>query len=171
MNNHDSLRAVMAETKPLLLIGDSDSDRFPRTSFACYQKIGKAFHYLDMGHRDLSKYAKEHPILYRTEELGEDWGGDLAVIWVHAFSAVKALELAHQAGCSRVWFSFGAGNPDAVALAGELGIEVLEVGRCPVFFLNEQAGPCMVHAWVARTFGLTELGPQLHAGPGRRELI
>lgn len=160
----------MAETKPVLLIGDSDSDRFPRTSFVCYQKVGKPFHYLDMGRRDLSDYSKDHPILYSVEELGE-WGGDLAIIWVHPITAVKALELAHQAGCKRVWFSFGAGNQVAVDLAGELGVEVLEVGRCPVFFLKERAGPCKVHAWLAQASGLTKLEPQLHAGPDRRELI
>lgn len=170
MVHKSSLHAVMAETTPVLLIGDSDSDRFPKTSFACYQNIGKAFHYLDMGRRDLSAHAKGQPILYGAEELG-DWGGDLALVWVHPLTAVKAVELCHEAGCKRVWFSFDSANASALERAADLGIQVLEVGRCPVFFLENRTGPCRIHGWVADVVGLTDLEPQLHAGPKRRELI
>ncbi|MFT5585321.1 MAG: hypothetical protein ACI9VR_002910 [Cognaticolwellia sp.] len=170
MNENATLLAAMAESKPVLLIGDSDSDRFPATSFACYQKIGKVFHYLDMGSRDLSARSNGQPILHSTDELG-DWGGDLALIWVRAFSAVRAVELAHGAGCKRIWFSFGVANPHALKLAEKLEIEVLEVGRCPVLFLSERVGPCRVHGWFADAFGLTQLAPQLHTGPERREFF
>ncbi len=170
MNNRASLHDVMAETEPFLLVGDSDSERFPGMSFACYQKVGRAFCYLDLGSRDLSVEAKGQRIFHSVEELG-DWGGDLALIWVHAITAIKALELAHKAGCKRVWFSFGTGNSAAVALAAELGIQVVEVGRCPVLFLKERAGPCRVHGWFANATGLTGLPPQLDAGLSRRELV
>jgi hypothetical protein len=162
------LHAVMAETAPVLLIGDSSSERFPKTSFACYQKVGKAVHYLDMGRRDLSAHSNGQPILYSPQELG-DWGGDLALIWVHPISTVRAVELAEEAGCKRLWFSFGSANDAALQLAESKGMKVLEVGRCPVLFLENRAGPCKVHGWVADALGLTELEPQLHAGSGRRE--
>lgn len=164
------LRAVMAETTPFLLIGDSDSDRFPRASYACYTKIGKDFRFLDMGRRDLSAYTQGRAVSHSPEEV-QGFGGDLAVVWVHPFSVVKAVEWAHRAGCRRIWFSFGTISVAGLSRAGELGLEVLEAGRCPVYFLTERTGPCRVHGWVVDLLGVPELPPQTHAGEGRRELV
>ncbi len=165
------LEAVIRGADGFLLIGDSESDRFPATSYNCYTRVGKRFYCLDLGGLAASRgFTKGGAVYTSLESLPED-RDDLAVIWVHPFRAVEAIELAHRAGCRRVWLSFGVGHPDALARAGELGMEVVEIGRCPVFYLEQQAGPCRVHTALVKLSGARARPPQRSLDEPRRELL
>ena len=54
---------------------------------------------------------------------------------------------------TRVWFSFLTGHRDAVARARELGMEVVEIGRCPVYYLDDKPGVCKVHTTLTKLSG------------------
>jgi hypothetical protein len=93
------------------------------------------------------------------------------VIWVHPRTAVRAVELAHEAGCRRVWFSFQTGHPDAVQKARALGMQIVENGRCPVYYLEgDKPGACRVHTLMVKATGAYRRPPQVDIGRGRREL-
>ncbi len=96
--------------------------------------------------------------------------GDLAIIWVKPRSAANAVEVAHSAGCSRVWFSFGTGQRDAVARAYELGMEVVEIGRCPVYYLDEKPRACAAHTLMVKATGSYRRPPHTDSEAKRREL-
>ena len=103
------------------------------------------------------------------EELPND-RGDLAVFWVHPTTASAAVDLAHQAGCKRIWFSFWTGHRDAVAKARELGMEVVEIGRCPVLYLDDKPAPCKAHTLVTKVTGAYGKPPQTDPNAKRREM-
>ena len=165
------LERIINSPEPLLLIGNSREDRFPAYSYDAYTRIGKKFYCLDMGGlpeaRGRSKGGK---VYHSVPELPRDLG-DLAVIWVHPKTAAAAVKLANEAGCKRVWFSFGTGHPEAVARARELGMEVVEIGRCPVLYLSDKRPECKAHAFLTKASGLYGRPPQVDPNTKRRELL
>ncbi|MGB5266195.1 MAG: CoA-binding protein [Polyangiales bacterium] len=163
------LERVINSPEPLLLIGNSQEDRFPGYSYNAYTRIGKKFYCLDMGGlREARGRSKGGKVYGSTAELPGDLG-DLAVIWVHPKTAAAAVKLAHEAGCRRVWFSFGTGHPQAVARARELGMEVVEIGRCPVLYLDDKRPECKAHTLLTKATGLYRRPPQVDPTAKRRE--
>lgn len=164
------LERIINDPRPLVLIGNSAEDRFPGFSYDNYTRIGKKFYCLDMGGLPSSRgRTKGGKVYHSVSELPDD-RSDLAVIWVHPRTAPDAVDLAHEAGCKRVWFSFATGHPRAVGRAEELGMEVVEIGRCPVLYLDRKAHPaCTAHALVAKVTGLYRAPPQTDPRAKRRE--
>ena len=166
------LEDVMANASGLVLIGDSSNDRFPAFSYNAYAKTRTPFYCLDIGGLTESRGPTEGGKVYTSvDELPEDHS-DLAVIWVKPRQAKEAVDLAHQAGCTRVWFSFSTGHPDAVAHARELGMEVIEIGRCPVYYMKNGDKPaaCKGHTMLVKASGSYKKPPQTDATAKRREL-
>jgi hypothetical protein len=165
-----SLEDVIRQADGFLLIGDSSKDRFPAYSYHAYTTIGKRFFCLDLGGLKESRGATSGgPVYTSVEELPED-RGELAIIWVHPHTAGQAVELAHSAGCTKVWFSFKTGHRDAVARARELGMEVVEIGRCPVYYLDDKPAACKVHSALTKLTGCYARPPQLDPDAKRREM-
>jgi predicted CoA-binding protein len=165
------LEALINEPEPLVLIGDSREDRFPGYSYNAYTQAGKRFYCVDLGGLAESRGPTKGGKVYASAaDLPAD-RGDLAVIWVKPGSARRAVEVAHQAGCKRVWFSFQTGHRDAVSRARELGLTVVEIGRCPVYYLSSKPAVCQVHAFLVRARGTYGLPPQTDPGATRRELL
>jgi predicted CoA-binding protein len=164
------LERVINSSEPLVLIGNASEERFPGYSYNAYTCIGKKFYCLDMGDLPVSRGpTKGGKVYHSVAELPDD-RGDLAVIWVHPKTASSAVELAHEAGCKRVWFSFGTGHPKAVARACELGLDVVEIGRCPVLYLNDKpAAACKAHTLMVKASGLYRRPPQTDPTAKRRE--
>ncbi|MBW2551500.1 MAG: CoA-binding protein [Deltaproteobacteria bacterium] len=166
------LERVINSPEPLVLIGNASEDRFPGYSYDVYTRIGKKFYCLDMGGLPVSRGpTKGGKVYHAVAELPDD-RGDLAVIWVHPKTASGAVDLAHEAGCKRVWFSFGTGHPKAVARARELGMDVVEIGRCPVLYLNDKpTAACKVHTLMVKASGLYRRPPQTDPAAKRREQL
>lgn len=165
------LEQAINSPEPLLLIGNSKEDRFPAYSYNAYTRMGKKFYCLDMGGLPVSRgRTKGGKVYHSVSELPNDLG-DLAVIWVHPKTASAAVDLAHEAGCKRVWFSFGTGHPKAVGRASELGMEVVEIGRCPVLYLSDKRPECKAHALLTKASGLYGRPPQTDPAAKRREQL
>jgi len=164
------LETVIRDADGFVLIGDSAADRFPALSFHSYTTVGKRFYCLDMGGLTASRGGTSGARVYaRVDELPEP-RDDLAIIWVHPRRAVEAVGLAHDAGCERVWFSFQTGHKDAVVKARELGMEVVEIGRCPVYYMDAKVGACKAHTLMAKVTGAYGKPPQTDPDARRREL-
>ncbi len=164
------LETVIDQADGFLLIGDSAADRFPGYSFNAFTKAGKRFYCLDLGGLTVSRGPMPGERVYASvAELPAD-RGDLALVWVHPRRAVDAVDAAHEAGCRRIWFSFGTGHRDAVARARTLGIEVVEIGRCPVYYLDGAPPACRAHTLMVRLSGARRRPPQLDADADRREI-
>lgn len=165
------LADIINHAEGFVLIGNSSEDRFPATSYHAYTTVQKKFYCLDMGGLASSRGPTRGGKVYHSvAELPAD-RDDLAVIWVHPHTAVRAVELAHEAGCRRVWFSFQTGHPDAVKKARELGMRIVENGRCPVYYLDgDKPSACKAHTLVVKLTGTYRRPPQTEAGSGRREL-
>ncbi len=164
------LEKAIRDAEGFVIIGDSSEDRFPGYSYNAYTRIGKRFYCLDLGGLTESRGPTEGGKVYTTvDELPED-RDDLAIIWVKPRSAVRAVETAHSAGCKRVWFSFGTGHRDAVARARELGMEVVEIGRCPVYYLEDKPSACKAHTLMVKATGSYRRPPQTDSEAKRREL-
>jgi hypothetical protein len=69
-----------------------------------------------------------------------------------------------------VWFSFGTGHRDAVARARELEMEVVEIGRCPIYYLADKPKACAAHTMLVKATGSYRRQPQLDSNAKRREL-
>ena len=165
------LESVINSPEPLVLIGNSAENRFPAYSYDAYTRMGKKFYCIDMGGLPASRGKSSGGKVYHAaSELPED-RGDLAVVWVHPKSALAAVELAHAAGCRRLWFSFGSGHGDAVSRAGELGMQVVEIGRCPVLYLSEKRPECKGHELMTKVSGLYKQPPRTTPGAKRREMF
>ena len=165
------LETVINAPEPLVLIGNSAEGRFPGYSYDAYSRIGKKFHCLDMGGLPASRGKTSGGKVYHAvADLPVD-RGDLAVIWVHPKSAARAVDLAHEAGCKRLWFSFGTGHRDAVLRAKELGMQVVEIGRCPVLYLSDKRPECKAHALITKLTGLYGQPPRTEAADKRREQL
>lgn len=164
------LEQVIRNADGFVLIGDSSQGRFPAASFHCYASVGKKFYCLDLGGLTESRgKTAGHRLYASVDELPDD-RSDLAVIWVKPRSASNAVDIANEAGCKRVWFSFETGHREAVARAHELGMEVVEIGRCPVHYLAEQTLACNGHTMLLKLTGSYKRPPQTDPGAKRREL-
>ncbi len=164
------LEDVIRSAEGLVLIGDSSRDRFPGFSFNAYTKRGKRFYCLDLGGLTESRGPTKGERVYTSVDELPDDRGDLAILWVHPHDAARAVDVAHEAGCRRIWFSFQTGHRDAVARATELGMEIVEIGRCPVYYLDGAPGPCKAHALMTKVSGTYGRPPQLDVDAKRREL-
>lgn len=166
------LADVIDGADKLVLIGDSTADRFPAASYHAYVTAGKAFYCLDLGGLTEARGPSKGGVVYASPDDIPDDHGDLAVIWVTPRRATEAVDIAHDLGCTRVWFSFLTGHRDAVARAKELGMKVVEVGRCPVYFMDPKTIPflCRVHVAMVNVSGTTKRPPVTEADSGQREL-
>lgn len=164
------LKTLMDGADGFVLIGDSSADRFPGYSYDSYTRVGKRFHCLDLGGLTESRGpTKGGPVYTAVADLPED-RSDLAVIWVHPKAAADAVVTAHEAGCTRVWFSFKTGHRDAVAKARELGMEVVEIGRCPIYYIDGGSAACKGHRLMVKLTGTYRKPPQTDPDAKRREL-
>ena len=55
-------------------------------------------------------------------------------------------------------------------IANELGMEVVEIGRCPVYYLDDKPGACKAHAAMTHLTGTWGKPPQTDPDPKHREL-
>jgi len=164
------LEEAIRDEEGFVLIGDSSEERFPGYSYNAYTRMGKRFYCLDLGGLTESRGPTKGGKVYTSvAELPVD-RDDLAVIWVKPRSAAQAVEVAHSAGCTRVWFSFGTGHSDAVARARELGMEVVEIGRCPIYYLEKKPSACAAHTLMVKITGSYRRPPQTDSDAKRREL-
>ncbi|MCP4898196.1 MAG: hypothetical protein GY906_14580 [bacterium] len=164
------LERTIRSAEGFLLIGDSSEERFPGYSYNAFTETGKRFYCLDLGGLSESRGPTTGGKVYTSvAELPED-RDDLTIIWVKPRSAARAVEVAHDADCRRVWFSFGTGHRDAVAKARELGMEVVEIGRCPVYYLADKPRACAAHTLLVRVTGSYRRPPQTDSDSQRREL-
>lgn len=165
------LESIINGPEPLVLIGNSAEDRFPAYSYDNYTRFGRRFYCLDMGGLPVSRGKSPGGKVYHAvSELPND-RGDLAIIWVRPSTAASAVDLAHEAGCKRVWFSFGTGHRDAVFRAEELGMEVVEIGRCPVLYLHDKRPECKAHTLFTKISGLYGQPPRTEPSAKRREML
>lgn len=165
------LEEIIRGSEGFVLIGDSSQNRFPATSYHAYKTVDKKFYCLDLGGLTASRGPTKGGKVYGSVgDLPADHD-DLAVIWVHPHSAANAVEVAHQAGCKRVWFSFQTGHRDAVAKANELGMQVVEIGRCPVYYLADKPAACKAHTLMTKLSGTYARPPQTDPAAKRRELV
>lgn len=147
------LERVIRDADGFVLIGDSSEDRFPGFSYNAYTKAAKRFYCLDLGGLPQSRGPTKGGKVYKSvDELPAD-RGELAIIWVKPRTSKRAVEVAHEAGCKRIWFSFHTAHENAVARAKELGIEVVEVGRCPVYYLDDKPAACKAHSLIVKLSG------------------
>lgn len=165
------LEDVIQQSEGFVLIGDSEAERFPGLSFHSYTETQKKFYCLDLGGLTESRGKSAGRKVYTSASELPDDRDDLAVIWVKPSSAKRAVDIAHEAGCKRVWFSFKTGHKDAVAHARELGMEVVEIGRCPVYYMDEMVPICSAHRRLVKLSGTWAKPPQTDATAKRRELV
>jgi hypothetical protein len=164
------LESVIRGAGGFVLIGDSSAGRFPAMSYANYTRAGTRFYCLDLGGLEKARGPAAGGVVYQTiDQLPAD-RSDLAVIWVRPHTASRAVEVAHQAGCRRVWFSFQTGHRDAVRRARELGMEVVEIGRCPVYYADPKLAACVAHTLAVKLTGTYGKPPQQDPEAKRREL-
>jgi hypothetical protein len=165
------LEQVMQRADGFLLIGESSRGRFPSFSYHAYTSVGKRFYCLDLDGLTQSRGPTKGGKVYASvDELPAD-RDDLAVIWVHPHTAARAVEVAHQAGCKRVWFSFHSGHRNAVTRARELGMEVVEIGRCPIYYLEDKPAVCKAHTMIVKVSGTYGKPQQTDPDVKRRELL
>lgn len=157
------LESLVAAEEGFVLIGHSGEDRFPGFSYNAYTRANKRFYCLDMGGLTESRGpTKGGPVYTSVADLPAE-RSDLAIVWVKPRTCRAAVDLAHDAGCRRIWFSFHTGHPDAVAHAVELGMEVVEVGRCPIYYLEGAPAACRMHTLITRISGTRKRPPQTTA--------
>lgn len=165
------LARVIADADGFVLIGDSSQDRFPAFSYHAYTTAKKRFYCLDMGGLAESRGPTKGGKVYRSVQELPDDRDDLAIVWVKPSRATEAVELAHEAGCTRVWFSFHTGHPDAIERAKALGMEVIEVGRCPIYYLEGAPLACKLHAGIVKLSGTAKRPPQLTLDKDQRIMV
>jgi hypothetical protein len=165
------LEDVIRSAEPFVFIGDSSEGRFPATSYANCARQNHRVYYYDIGGLTRSRGKVKDGKVYA--DLGEipDDRSDLVAIWVKPRSAKKAVDIAKELGAKRVWFSFQTGHKDAVAHARELGIDVVEIGRCPVHYMEGQMAACAAHTTLLKLTGSYKKPPQTDASAKRRELF
>ncbi len=165
------LEDVIRNAEPFVFIGDSGEERFPATSYANNATQGHRVYYLDLAGMTESRGKVKGGKVYADASDIPDDRTDLAVIWVKPKSATKAVDVAHGLGAKRVWFSFQTGHRDAVARARELGMDVIEIGRCPVHYMEGQMAACRSHTVLTKLTGAYQKPPQTDADAKRRELF
>ncbi|MBK7586232.1 MAG: CoA-binding protein [Myxococcales bacterium] len=165
------LEDVIRNAEPFVFIGDSGEDRFPAMSYANASKKGHRVYYLDLGGMTASRGpVKGGKVYAEPKDIPAD-RSDLAVVWTKPHSAKRAVDIAHELGAKRIWFSFQTGHRDAVAHARSLDMEVVEIGRCPVYYMEGQVPVCKVHTAVVKLSGSYAKPPQLDPEAKRRELL
>lgn len=165
------LETVIRNAEPFVFIGDSAEDRFPGVSYANASRKSHRVYYLDLGGLKESRGPVKGGKVYTdAAEIPSD-RTDLAVIWVKPHKATQAVEIAHGLGAKRLWFSFQTGHRDAVARARALGMEIVEIGRCPVYYMEGQIGACKTHTVLVKLSGAYGKAPQTDADAKRRELM
>lgn len=165
------LETLIRNAEPFVFIGDSAQERFPAFSYANAARKDHRVYYLDLGGLTESRGPVKGGKVYAKPEDIPDDRTDLAVIWVKPRSAKAAVDVAHALGCKRVWFSFQTGHVSAVERARELGLEVVEIGRCPVYYMEGQQGVCKIHTLMVKASGTYSKAPQLDPSVKRRELF
>jgi predicted CoA-binding protein len=160
----------MRSADGFVLIGDSSEERFPAESFNAYTLADKRFYCIDLGGLTQSRGKSAGRKVYGSAEELPDDHGDLAIVWTKPRTATRAVEVAHAAGCKRVWFSFQTGHRDAVARAGELGMQVVEIGRCPAYYMSNQPMGCRAHTALVKMSGTYRRPPQLDPDVKHREI-
>lgn len=166
-----ALEDIIRNAEPFLFIGDSREDRFPAMSYANCARKGQRVYYLDLGGLSASRGKAAGGKVYTEAAEIPDDRTDLAVIWVKPRSARHAVEVAHGLGARRIWFSFQTGHRHAVARARELGMEVVEIGRCPVHYMDGQVLECRAHTRLLKLSGSYRKRPQTDPDAKRRELV
>jgi CoA binding protein len=165
------LEDVIRNAEPFVFIGDSAEGRFPAMSYANAAKKKHRVYYLDLGGMTESRGSVKGGKVYADPKEIPGDRTDLAVIWTKPHSAKKAVDVAHELGAKRVWFSFHTGHKDAVARARELGMEVVEIGRCPVYYMEGHVAACAAHTVMVKASGLYGKPPQTDPDAARRELF
>ena len=170
---NQELYDIINSTEEFLLFGDSSSDRFPGMSFHCYTRGHRSFYCIDLGGLEKSRgYTSGERVLGSIAQLPEDWSGSLAIIWVLPILAAECTRLAAEAGCTKLWYSFQTVSAEAIKVADELGLEVVEAGRCPVYFLDgPKPMPCRLHTAAVKFTGTLALPRQVDFTTARRELL
>lgn len=165
------LEEVIRSAERFVLIGDSSADRFPGFSYHSYTSVGKPFYCLDLGGLTESRGPTKGGKVYTSAaEIPADHG-DLAIIWVKPSGSVRAVEIAHELGCKRVWFSFKTAHADAIVRARALGMDIIEVGRCPIYYMDDKVLGCKLHTLAVKASGLYGKPPATEADPNRREIL
>ncbi len=153
------LEEIMRAADGFLLIGESGKDRFPGYSYNAFTQAKKRFYCLDLdGMTESRGPTKGGKVYASVAELPDDHD-DLAIIWVTPSSSARAVEVAKEAGCTRVWFSFGTASRQAFVRDGELDVEVVEAGRCPIYYFSGAPAACKGHTAMVRISG-TRRGKQ-----------
>ncbi|MBW2463343.1 MAG: CoA-binding protein [Deltaproteobacteria bacterium] len=164
------LEDIIRNAEPFLFIGDSREERFPAMSYASCKRKGQQGYYLDLGGLTESRGKESGGKVYTDPAELPDDRSDLAIIWVKPRSATNAVEVAHGLGARRIWFSFQTGHRDAVARARELGMKVVEIGRCPVHYMDGMIVECVAHTALLKLSGSYRKAPQTDPDAKRREL-
>jgi hypothetical protein len=164
------LHDVINDADGFVIIGDSSNGRFPGVSYAAYTHVGKRFYCLDLGGLTEARGPAAGGKVYTSVAELPAEHSDLAILWVTPSRSLEAVNLAHEAGCTRIWFSFKTGHVDAVARAKELGMEVIEVGRCPVYYLEGVPTLCKVHSAMTKMSGTYARPPQTEPDRSLREM-
>lgn len=164
------LEDVMSAADGFLLIGESAKDRFPGFSYNAYTHAKKRFYCLDLDGLTESRGPTSGGKVYASVEELPDDRDDLAIIWVTPSSSSRAVEVAHEAGCKRIWFSFGTASRGAFARAAELGLEVVEAGRCPIYYLAGAPAICAGHTLAVRASGTRRGRPRTTVEDRGREI-
>ena len=87
--------------------------------------------------------------------------GSIRAIHVHNFHHILGRKSGRFADKrTRIWFSFSTAHPEAVEHANSLGMEVVEVGRCPVYYLDDTPLTCRAHTALTRLSGTRARPPQ-----------
>lgn len=154
------LEKVIRQADGFVLIGDSAAARFPGMSFHSYTKVGKRFYCIDLGGLTESRGGTKGAKVYTSVADLPDDRDDLAIIWVTRSQLIKAIDTAIEAGCKRVWFSFNSSDAKSVAYAREKGLEIVEVGRCPVYYMDKMTPICRVHTAMFKLGGKYKKPPQ-----------
>jgi len=166
------LENVIRNADGFVLIGDSSKERFPAFSYNIFTKAGKRFYCLDLGGLTKSRGPTKGGKVYTSVDELPDDRSDLAILWTKPHDAKKAVDVAHEAGCKRVWFSFGTGHPEAVVHARELGMDIVEIGRCPVYYTDVRPHiGCKMHTAMVKASGLYGKPPVVDVPAKRREML
>lgn len=165
------LEEVIRNAEPYVFIGDSAQGRFPAMSYANAARTDARIYYFDMGGLTESRGMVKGGTVYADVEDVPDDRTDLAVVWVKPRRAKDAVDVAHELGAKRVWFSFQTGHREAVERAKELGMEIVEVGRCPVYYMERQVPACRAHTLAVKLSGLYRQPPRTEASKDHREML
>jgi hypothetical protein len=165
------LEEVIRGADRFVLIGDSSRKRFPAMSYHNYTKVGKPFYCLDLGGLTESRGPTKGGKVYTSVADLPDDRGDLAIIWATKSQLKAAVDAAVEAGCKRVWFSFKSCDEEAVEHARDQGLEVVEIGRCPVYYMDKHVPACKAHTLMVKLSGAYKKPPQTDPTAKRREMI